>query len=560
MTDAFLASQLLALAPQQLRGISLKGNGPARDKLLDFFKKNIAKDISWHRLPANIDQEGLLGGLDVADSLALGRAIYRKGLLNNAHGDYLVVPMAERLRNETAGFLAQGLDNIPFSLLMLDDGYEADEGPPPSLLDRVAFHADLSNTSTFSCATIEDPGAIDIEQVAELSDEEIENLASVSLALGVKSVRALSFAVACSRAHAALSGRKRLEQTDLVAAVRLVLAPRATQIPSPEPEFEEANRDRPTEQSDVSSENTGDKRNSDFLEEILVEAALAAIPPDILSQIASGHIRKQRAGVGAGNRNHSNLRGRPMSSRPGLPRGGNRLALIDTLRAAAPWQSVRRIQRRARSSRLKSIYLEKKDLRVRRFEQRAGTVNIFCVDASGSAAVSRLAEAKGAVERILSQAYVNRSEVALIAFRGERAELLLSPTRSLTRARRALTELPGGGGTPLASGLTLALQQALSVIAKGHTPFLVLLTDGSANIAADGQPGRMQAKHDALQVARSISQSTIEGVVIDISLRPRKDAADIAGAMAARYLPLPMADAVMLEKAIKSAQRSSTRV
>jgi magnesium chelatase subunit D len=201
-----------------------------------------------------------------------------------------------------------------------------------------------------------------------------------------------------------------------------------------------------------------------------------------------------------------------------------------------------------------ALFVEKDDLRIRRFEERAGSVTIFCVDSSGSAAVARLAEAKGAVERILAQAYVKRSEVALVAFRGEGAAVILPPTRSLTRARRALSELPGGGGSPLASGLQLSLQMAQGVASRGRTPFFVCLTDGSANIAADGKPGRGQAKEDALAAARAFAVRRIEGIVIDISPRPRPEAAELAAAMQARYLPLPMADAAALERAISAAQ------
>ena len=125
-----------------------------------------------------------------------------------------------------------------------------------------------------------------------------------------------------------------------------------------------------------------------------------------------------------------------MNARPGTPGNGKRLALIDSLRTAAPWQNIRRQAAKAGDNR--KIHIRTSDLRVRHFEQRSETLTIFAVDASGSSALSRLAEAKGAVEMMLAQAYVKRSQVALIAFRQSAAEILLPPTRSLTRARRAL--------------------------------------------------------------------------------------------------------------------------
>lgn len=231
-----------------------------------------------------------------------------------------------------------------------------------------------------------------------------------------------------------------------------------------------------------------------------------------------------------------------------MPRGGTRLALIDTLRAAVPWQPVRRAEPGADPNRL--LQLRKADLRIRRFAERARAVTILAVDASGSAAMARLAEAKGAVERLLAQAYVSRTEVALIAFRGAGAELLLPPTRSLTRARRALAELPGGGGTPLAAGIAMGRALAEQAAARGATPLLVFLTDGSANIAADGSPGRARATEDAHAAARALASADHAALVIDISPRPRPEAQALAQAMRARYLPLPVADACVIERAI----------
>ncbi|WP_128566586.1 VWA domain-containing protein, partial [Methylobacterium crusticola] len=142
-------------------------------------------------------------------------------------------------------------------------------------------------------------------------------------------------------------------------------------------------------------------------------------------------------------------RGRPAGTRPGDPRTG-RIALVETLRAAAPWQRLRG------RDEARPIRVEPGDIRIRRLVHRTETTTIFAVDASGSAALERLAEAKGAVELLLAQAYVRRDRVALVAFRGSGAELVLPPTRSLVRARRGLAGLPGGGGTPLAAGIAAA--------------------------------------------------------------------------------------------------------
>ncbi|MBX9797669.1 VWA domain-containing protein, partial [Sphingomonas sp.] len=243
--------------------------------------------------------------------------------------------------------------------------------------------------------------------------------------------------------------------------------------------------------------------------------------------------------------------GRPLGARAGMPGGGKRLSLIDTLRAAAPWQRVR-----GRGAG-ETLRLSRDDLRIRRFESRAEALTVFAVDASGSAALARLAEAKGAVELLLAEAYVKRAQVALIAFRGEGAEIILPPTRSLARAKRALAGLPGGGGTPVAAGLDAARTLAEGAARRGRTPYLVVLSDGRANIAADGSADRARATADAEQAARGIAALGIGAAFVDISPRPRPEGEALARAMHARYLPLPRADAGRIHAGVTAAMKEA---
>jgi magnesium chelatase subunit D len=224
--------------------------------------------------------------------------------------------------------------------------------------------------------------------------------------------------------------------------------------------------------------------------------------------------------------------------------------VIDTLRAAAPWQPLRATELNAASAPMR-VRVRADDFRIRRFVDKTGSTTIFAVDASGSTALQRLAEAKGAVELLLSDCYLRRARVALIAFRGREAALLLPPTGSLLRAKRALSGLPGGGGTPLAAGIDLARLQAEAVQRRGELPSVVLLTDGRANIALDGQPDRARATEDALVAARAMHAAGIPALLIDTSARPRPQAANVAESMAADYLPLPYVDASRLSGAVR---------
>lgn len=550
LDEAVLAARLFLLAPRLFGGMVLRGSSPAREALV----AALGEHIALRRMPGHVDDERLLGGIDLAASLAAGAPVRQSGLIEEASGGALITGMAERMDASTAGRLAQALDEGQTALVLCDDATEPDEGPPASLMERLAFLCDLSQSRRWQGVELA-PASVSLAAVAPLDEAAMKALAATAEMLGVESLRALIFAGEAARALAALEGRKAAGDADLAGAVRLVLAPRATRLPPEEVEQPPEDQDEPPPPPDGERDNQQDseqQQQEPDLSEILVEAAKAAIPADLLAQLSQGKAPRRGNTSGTGQKRKAATRGKPLGARPGMPRGGAKLALIDSLRAAVPWQPVRRRETGANPD--APIIMRKEDLRIRRFEERAARVTIFAVDASGSAAAARLAEAKGAVELMLAQAYVTRSEVALVAFRGETAELLLPPTRSLTRARRSLSELPGGGGTPLAMGLNAARECAEAAIARGRSAALVILTDGRANIAADGSPGRAQAKEDAEAAARAIYARGIDALVVDISARPGPEGAALANAMGGRFLALPRADARTLQAAINAVQ------
>ena len=189
---------------------------------------------------------------------------------------------------------------------------------------------------------------------------------------------------------------------------------------------------------------------------------------------------------------------------------------------------------------------------INRFKQRSETTSIFVVDASGSAALHRLAEAKGAVELLLAECYVRRDRVALISFRGRTAELLLAPTRSLVRAKNSLAGLPGGGATPLALGIDAATNLADATRRRGQLPVIIFLTDGRANIGRDGSQGRAVAEDHALDAARHLRAAQLTALLVDTSPQPQPSAQRLAAEMGARYLALPYADSAAISQAVRS--------
>jgi magnesium chelatase subunit D len=548
ISDAELALQLLVHWPARFGGMVLRGDGPARDEMVMVAREAIGQHGPVIKIPANVDSERLLGGLDLSATLAAGHGVMREGLLAAAAGGAIILPMAERLDANVAAHVAQAIDGGDLAAILLDDGAEADEAPPAVLTERVAFHCDVS--ALRGLAQCEWPKALPLAKVKPLTDEQLRAVAATALALGIGSVRPLVFAQSAARAHAALNARRTASDDDIAAAVRLVLSPRATRLPQmepppPQPEAEEP--DQNPGESDMEDRNI----EGIDLDDIMLEAAAAAIPKNVLDQIDAGAKRGGKGQAGrAGQKQKSVMRGRPLGARRGVPGHGKRLALIDTLRAAAPWQNMRRQAATADDTR--KIHIRKSDLRVRAFEQRSESLTIFAVDASGSSALSRLAEAKGAVELMLAEAYVKRAQVALIAFRQAGAEILLPPTRSLTRARRALAALPGGGGTPLAAGLLAARQLAEAAARAGQTPTIAILTDGKGNVALDGTANREAAMAETMAAAKALRFAGLNSIVIDISPRPRPEAAELAQALGGRYLPLPQAHSAAMVAAIES--------
>lgn len=564
--DAVLAPALAAIDPYHLHGIWLSARmGPVRAKWLSAVTHMIP-DRSVQRLSPSMHDGDLFGDLDIAATLAEGRKVRTSGIAAQAAHLWLM-PMAEQVTTSLAAKLAYALENNESALLIaLDEALQEEDPCPNGLTSRLALHVSLEGLRLIDCL---DPviSAGDIDQARSVlasvsySDDVLKRITALAVQLGIRDFHAPLAALYTARASAALHGHDLIEQEDIEAALRLVLAPRAKQWPQAEV-LDDGETDPPNPDFDQEPPEQDGDSNAKLTvsEDVVLEALQASLPPDALKRLANGarRTRGRQAASGSGRRKRNRSRGRPMPSRPGPLRDGAMLHILDTLKAAAPWQVVRSRQLGEIDPDKKRLHIWPADFRIRQFEDRSERVLIFLVDASGSAAMSRLAETKGAIELLLAEAYARRDHVALIAFRGEVAEVLLPPTRSLVQTKRRLASLPGGGGTPLASGLEAGFHLAQAAQAKGMLPALIVLTDGQGNIDLQRQPGRKRANDDAAHLARLLSQQGWPALVVDISARPRPASQDLATLMSADYLPLPHANAERLSAAVSTSLQSAS--
>lgn len=202
------------------------------------------------------------------------------------------------------------------------------------------------------------------------------------------------------------------------------------------------------------------------------------------------------------------------------------LALVDTLRAAAPYQRLRAATKTeqeklsTQSQQLKqqggkglSLVIKPQDYRRKAREKRIGAYQLFVVDASGSmAARHRMEATKAAILSLLRDSYIHRDSVGLIAFRKESAEVLLPFTRSVERAERLLTSMPTGGKTPLAHGLRMAytLCDRLLRAHRAERIQIICITDGRAT-SGDSEDPVAESK----QWARILGTLPVDCIVID---------------------------------------------
>ncbi|MGH9265614.1 MAG: ATP-binding protein [Acidimicrobiales bacterium] len=546
---------LLAAAEPAIGGVLLRGQkGSAKTTLARGLARLLpgTATSSGHggrpfvELPVGATEDRVVGSIDLAAALTGGDVRFSPGLLAAAHGGVLYVDEVNLLPDHLVDVLLdvaasgvnrverEGISHAHPSRFVLVGSMNPEEGDlRPQLLDRFGLAADVTapvdpadraeavrrrmafdaDPEAFCAAWPDEP--LKANPAAALPDDLVHTISVLCASVGAEGLRADLVICRAAAALASMEGRGEATVDDVRRVAPLALAHRRRRHPFEDPGVTQDEVDQALDAV------AGDATDQDQ-----ERVARPDAPPERTARLEA----PRTAANGGGRRSVvQGDRGRLVGDR--APSGPLRsVAMGPTIRGAA--------------ARGHGAPVDPSDIREAVREERAGNLVILAVDASGSmGAEARMEAAKGAVLGLLLDAYQRRDRVALVTFRGDGADVVLRPTGSVEVAKARLTELPTGGRTPLAAGISTALGLASR---PQDRPLLVLVSDGRATAAAEGTDPLVAAKEAAAEVRRR----KVPAVVVDAEDGHTRLglARELAEAMGARYLTLPQLTAATVRQ------------
>ena len=523
-------------------------------------------------LPLGTTEDRLCGSLDIERALHDGIKAFAPGLLARANRGFLYIDEVNLLEDHLVDLLLdvaatgwniverEGISLSHPARFVLIGSANPEEGElRPQLQDRFGLCvrvATLNNVgerieimrrrerfdrdgAAFQAAMASDQARLRRRIVrarrllphVTARDEVVETIAALCLRLEIVGHRGELTLLRASKGLAAFEGRAMVLPDDVRRVAVMALGHRLQR--SVHGEMDATVRVQRAVEDTFSAVNPSSGRDSG--ENLVLSAVDTLLPRGICDTPVS-----DRAGDGVQRRRFG----------PVMPARGRaqRIAMDATVRAAAPFQPLRR-QPEAHDCRIR---IHADDLRFRKLRTEPQVLIVFVIDTSGSMAMNRIREAKGAVERLLDETHRRRHQVAVVAFRRRGAEVVLHPTRNKVRARRALESLAVGGATPLAAGIEAALAMARRARdAEGSQPRLVLLTDGGANTPI-GRSASSNVWTELERICAAVRAESISSVVID-TRQPylsRGKGEQLASMLRARYVSLPRPDAEGVYRAV----------
>mgnify|MGYP006288283073 CR=1 FL=1 len=532
-------------------------------------------------LPINATEDRVVGTIDIKSALQGGTKVLSPGILAEANRNILYIDEVNLLADTVADVLldsaAMGINIIeregisvhhPSKFILIGTMNPEEGNIRPQLLDRFGLSVEAEKITdinervkiiSYSEQYHDDPekfyhefedkqeelreriiNARKILSEVIVTQELLEKIAGICIAYGTEGHRADITINLASKTIAALNGRKTVEQDDIKKAAELALPHRLRRLPFEDEHFNEELLD---DILNNASEEIEEKVEEDEMNEMqqpperdnLIDnyqqqkMNLREEIFDIDTLIAPIKLKRDKRV-----REKSNSLGKVVSHPTDSPKGkytssrkkrninvptSSNVAILPTINEAARDPSNQQQMVQIEKLENSTITVSEEHLHIKSRIGKSSYLVIFCVDASGSMGVQeRMKSVKGAIFSILQTNYINRDKVALIAFRGDKAEVVLPPTRSVDLAHKLLKEIPTGGTTPLVAGLSKALSLVDEEKRKdtGYIPLIVLLSDARGNVY------REDAVEEMIKTGEKIAKQNLEMIIIDVESKDVK--------------------------------------